>query len=111
MAVRGVNRVIVAVRDMEASREDDSVISPFLEANGEGVVDVVIAVDDTDAAAAKADRAGVESVLSVDYTQAEIDAHLDGLFGVYSERFLNTAETCGFAITLGHYEPKGGGSR
>ena len=148
MNLKGINRIIVAVRDMEeskkfyseflgatfyeanwtgkdlgidvaiswdagielcapkAGREKDSMISPFLEENGEGIVNVVIGVSDADSAEKQAASAGVASFHSVDFTQEEIDKHLDGLFQSYKEIFLNSFEKCGFGIALGQIDPK-----
>ncbi len=87
-------------------REKDSAITPFLEEHGEGVMNVVFNVDDADESLGRAREAGVQAMLSVDYTQAEIDQHLDGLFTRYKEYFLNSAGQCGHTITLGQFEKK-----
>ena len=148
MKLKGINRIIVAVRDIEESkkffsdilgatfheanwtraelgidvaiswdagielcapmdgREKDSMISPFLEDNGEGIINVVFGVSDADSAKEQAELAGVESFHSVDFTQEEIDKHLQGLFRSYKEFFLNSFEQCGFGIALGQIDPK-----
>jgi methylmalonyl-CoA/ethylmalonyl-CoA epimerase len=148
MKLKGVNRIVVAVRDLEKSkkfysevlgatfyeanwtgeqfgievaiswdagielcapmpgREHDSMISPVLDENGEGIVNVVFGVSDADQAKKQAEAAGVESFHSVDFTQKEIDEHLDGLFKCYKEFFLNSYEQCGFGIALGQIDPK-----
>lgn len=148
MKLGGINRIIVAVKDLEKSkkfftevlgatfyeanwtgealgidvaiswdagielcspmtgREKDSAISPFLEENGEGIINIVFGVSDADLAKERAESAGVPSFHSVDFCQDEIDAHLDGLFRTYKEYFLNSAEQCGFSMTLGQIDPK-----
>ena len=148
MELRGINRVMIAVHDLEKSkqfysdllgatfhdahwtgeafgievviswdagielcapspgREKDSVISQFLESQGEGVMNVFVGVSDAAEAKERAAAAGVETFNSLDYTQAEIDAHLDGLFKKYEEHNLNSAEKCGVAITLAQIDPK-----
>jgi len=148
MKLGGINRIIVAVKDLEKSkkfftevlgatfyeanwtgealgidvaiswdagielcspmtgREKDSAISPFLEENGDGIVNIVFAVSNANSAKEQAESAGVPSFHSVDFTQDEIDAHLDGLFRTYKEYFLNSAEQCGFSMTLGQIDPK-----
>lgn len=148
MDLRGINRIIVAVKDLEKSkwffsdafgatfseanwtgepfgievaiswdagielcapmrgREGDSAVSPFLERNGEGVMNVVFGVSDANSAKRKAESAGLASLHSLDYTQEEIDSHLGGLFKKYEEHVLNSAEQCGFSITLGQIDPK-----
>jgi catechol 2,3-dioxygenase-like lactoylglutathione lyase family enzyme len=146
VSVNGVNRVIVAVRDLEKSKsfyaallgaefhdaswtgepfgiqvaiswnagielcapvpgkEKECVITPFLEENGEGVINIVFDVDDADESLERAKAAGAQAMLPVDYTQAEIDQHLGGLFTKYKEYFLDTAGRCGYTITLGQLE-------
>ena len=67
---------------------------------------VVFGVSDADSAKEQAELAGVESFHSVDFTQEEIDKHLQGLFRSYKEFFLNSFEQCGFGIALGQIDPK-----
>lgn len=148
MGLRGINRVVIAVHNIEKSkefyskllgatfndanwtgepfgikvaiswdaglelcapmpgRETDSAVSAFLEKNGEGVVNVFFGVSDAMAAKERAAKAGIEAVHSLDYTQEEIDSHLDGLFRKFEEHTLNSAEQCGFGMTLVQIEPK-----
>jgi catechol 2,3-dioxygenase-like lactoylglutathione lyase family enzyme len=148
MKLRGINRVVIAVHDIEkskalycellgatfhdanwtgepfgidvaiswdagielcapmAGRKNDSVVSPFLEANGEGIMNVFFGVSDASAAKERAALAGIEAVHSLDYTQAEIDEHLSGMFKKYEEHTLNSAEKCGFAMTLAQIDKK-----
>lgn len=149
MSVRGVNRIIVAVRDIEAARryyhellgaefcdanwtgapfgiavaiawnvgielcaplpgrEHDSAVSGFLAQHGEGVMNVYFDVADAEAALARATACGVACQHALDYSQAEIDAHLGGLFRRYQEFVLGTAAQCGFGISLARIEPQG----
>lgn len=148
MAVKGVNRIILAVHDLEASkafyrkllgaefheanwtgeafgiqvaiswnagielcapmpgREVDCFLAPMLESRGEGILNVVFDFDDVDEPYARAKAMSIATVNAVDYTQGEIDAHLDGIFSRYKEYFLGTRDTCGFAITLGEFKAK-----
>jgi len=150
MEIRGVNRVIIAVNDLEASkefysgvlgatfhqanwtgepfgievaiswdagieliaplpgRERDCVIAPFLEHRGEGVMNVVFGVSNGGKAKEHAEAAGVRATHSLDYSQGEIDAHLDGLFSKYEEHILDTAGRCGFSVTLAQIDRKQG---
>lgn len=150
MEIRGVNRVIIAVRDLEKSkefysrvlgatfhqanwtgapfgidvaiswdagieliapipgRERDCVIAQFLEHRGEGVMNVVFGVSNGGEAKERAEAAGVPATHSLDYSQAEIDAHLDGLFSKYEEHILDTAGHCGFSVTLAQIDRKPG---
>jgi len=148
MELRGINRIIIAVKDLEKSkkfytnvlgatfheanwtgnpfgmdvaiswdagielcapmsgREKDSVISPFLEQNGEGIINIVFGVSDADMIKEKAEAAGVASFHSLDYSQEEIDKHLGGLFKRYKEHFLDSSSQCGYSITLGQLDRK-----
>jgi methylmalonyl-CoA/ethylmalonyl-CoA epimerase len=148
MAINGVNRVMIAVRDLESAkknyhdllgatfvdahwtgepfgisvaiawdagievcaplpgRENDSAVSAFLESHGEGVMNVFFNVTDGEAAMERAIRHGHRSVHALDYSQAEIDQHLGGLFQRYQEFNLDTAKSCGFAVSLARIEAK-----
>ncbi|MCB1677591.1 MAG: hypothetical protein KDI16_02770 [Halioglobus sp.] len=148
MNLRGINRVIVAVRDMEKSkrhyaeliganfndadwtgekyginvaiswnagielcapmkgRENDSAVSQFLNTKGEGILNVVFNYHDVARALINAKSIGVQCSHSLDYTQEEIDAHLDALFSKYEEHVLNTSGDCGFSITIAQITEK-----
>ncbi len=148
MVVKGVNRIIVAVHDLEASkafykellgaefceanwtgeafgihvaiswnagielcapipgRESDSFLAPMLKSRGEGILNVVFDFDDADEPYARAKAMCIATVNTVDYTQDEIDAHLDGLFSRYKEYFLSTGSSTGYGITLGEFKAK-----
>jgi methylmalonyl-CoA/ethylmalonyl-CoA epimerase len=148
VSVNGVNRVIVAVRNLEKSksfytellgadfhdaswtgeafgiqvaiswnagielcapipgREKECAITPFLEQNGEGVINVVFNVQNADESLKRAKAADAQMMVPIDYTQAEIDQHLGGLFTKYKEYFLNTVEQCEYTITLGQLEER-----
>ena len=90
----------------QKGREKDSAITPFLEENGEGIVNVVFGFSDAIAALNNAENIGLSAFHSVDYTQQEIDDHLDGLFTRYKEYFIDTTEQCGFTTTLAQIESK-----
>lgn len=142
MNLKGINRIIVAVRDIDKSkryyaqllgadfndanwtgesyginvaiswnagielcspmkgREDDSAVSQFLKTNGEGILNVVFNYHDAAQALSNAKSMGVQSPHSLDYTQEEIDAHLNALFSKYEEHVLSTSGDCGFSITV-----------
>lgn len=148
MTANGVNRIMIAVRDLEGAkkkyrdllggtfvdahwtgepfgisvsiawdagielcaplpgREDSSAISGFLATHGEGVMNVFFNVGDGEAAMDRAKRHGYNSVQSLDYTQAEIDQHLGGLFQRYQEFTLDTGKSCGFTVSLARIEAK-----
>ena len=148
MNLRGINRIIVAVRDLEKSkgfysellgahfndanwtgenyginvaiswdagielcapmegRENDSAVSQFLNKNGEGVLNVVFNYEDTAKALDSAKSMDVQCLHSLDYTQQEIDAHLDALFSKYEEHVLSTSDQCGFSLTMANITQK-----
>ncbi len=148
MGIKGINRIIVAVRDLESSRrfyrellgaefhdarwtgapfgigvaiawnvgielcaplpgrEHDSAVSAFLARHGEGVMNVYFDVDNGEYALARATACGVACHHALDYTQAEIDEHLDGLFRRYQEFVLGTTDRCGFGMSLARIERK-----
>jgi methylmalonyl-CoA/ethylmalonyl-CoA epimerase len=87
-------------------REKDSMISGFLEEHGDGILSIVFSVQDADAIKDTAEKLGIQALYSVDYSQPDIDAHLDGLFKKYKEHFMNSAEACGFTATLAQIERK-----
>ena len=87
-------------------RERDSAISQFLATRGEGIMSVFFGVDDGDAAMAGAAAHGYGCSHALDYTQEEIDLHLDGLFARYQEFTLASNARCGFAVTLARIDEK-----
>ena len=146
MTVSGVNRILIAVHDLENAkqqyhdllgatfidahwtgapfgiavsiawdagielcaplpgREQDSAVSAFLAARGEGVMNVFFNVSNGEEAMERAAALGYGCVNALDYTQTEIDAHLGGFFSRYQEFTLNSAERCGFTISLARIE-------
>ena len=63
-------------------------------------------VSDGEAAMERATRHGYKRVHSLDYTQAEIDDHLGGLFERYQEFNLDTGESYGFCVSLARIEKR-----
>lgn len=148
MNLRGINRIIVAVHDLEQSkryyskllganfnnanwtgenyginvaiswdagielcapmkgRENDSAVSQFLKKNGEGILNVVFNFNDAGKVMNNANTMNVQSHHSLDFTQKEIDEHLDGLFCKYEEHVLNSSGQCGFSITIAQITEK-----
>ena len=138
---QGVNRVVMAVRDLDAGRAfyedllgctfhsvDDEEAARFgvrtvfswdggielvapiegagshldaiLADRGEGLIGVVWAVPDADAAKAAAERHGVSTYWTLDYDQDEIDDKLQGRFSRYYEHFLTASGPLGSTPTV-----------
>lgn len=146
MKQRGVNRVIMAVWDLDRGREvferllgahfesvkeedaaafgvrcliawdagvelvaplpgRESRIRRFLEEHGEGVAGVTFAVGDLDGSRRAAEEAGIPVLHRLEYSQAEIDAHLQGRFRRYAEYFLGACAPLGAGVVVGEFEP------
>ncbi len=147
MKPKGVNRVTIAVKDLEkgmdvfsrllgatfnpANEEDaaafgirvamswdagielvapipgkESFVKNHLEERGEGLMGVVFAVDDVEEARSGAEKLGAQIWHSLDYTQGQIDQHLQGRFKKYKEYMLSPEGTCGVGPVIGEIEPK-----
>lgn len=143
---RGVNRVVIAVWDLDTAKtvyekvlgatfldadpadtvpfgvsvsmafdagvelvaplpDTDSWVRRRLAADGEGVVGVVFAVPDADAALTAAEEEGASAFYSLDYGPEEIAAKLAGSFRVYREHFLATGSPFGRGVILGEFVP------
>lgn len=144
---RGVNRVVMLVRDLDAGRAfyeallgctfhavndeeaaafgvrtifswdggvelvaplpgADSHLESILEERGEGLIGVVWAVADADAAKAAAQEHGASTYYTLDYSQEQIDADLQGRFRRYYQHFIDGRGTpLGAATVLvGEYD-------
>lgn len=150
MAARGINRIILAVRDLDKAKsfytkllgatfheanwtgepfgiqvaiswnagieicapipgkEGECVLAPLLDKRGDSILNVVFNVEDAEDGLSRAKELEILTRNAVDYTQEEIDRHLEGLFTRYKEYFLNTGVQCGYGITLGQFEAKKG---
>jgi catechol 2,3-dioxygenase-like lactoylglutathione lyase family enzyme len=150
MVAKGINRIILAVRDLDKAKsyyaellgatfhqanwtgepfgiqvaiswnagielcapipgkERECVLTPLLNERGDSLLNIVFNIDDADEGLARAKKLRIQTINAVDYTQEEIDLHLDGLFTRYKEYFLNTGAQCGYGITLGQFETKQG---
>jgi len=147
MKPRGVNRVTIAVKDLQtgtevyskllgatfhsANAEDaatfgiqvamswdagielvaplpdrDSFVRKFIEERGEGLMGVVFAVDDVDEARDAAEKLGAQVWHAIDYSQDQIDKHLQGRFKKYKEYMLSPTGTCGVGPVIAQIEPK-----
>ncbi|MDW3218150.1 MAG: VOC family protein [Acidimicrobiales bacterium] len=71
----------------------DSHLEKILESRGEGLIGVVWAVPDADAAKVAGEELGVGSYYTLDYSQDQIDRDLQGRFTRYYQHFLSGPET------------------
>ena len=131
---RGVNRVVMAVRDLDAGRAfyekllgctfhpgndeeaasfgvrmafswdagielvapiagRDSYVESILDERGEGIIGVVWAVADADAAKEAGAELGVTTFHTLDYSREQIDRDLQGRFHRYYEHFMAGPKT------------------
>ena len=86
--------------------EKDSFVSQIIEKRGEGLIGVVFAVDDVEAAHDAAENLGVGVWYTLDYSQEEIDKHLQGRFTKYKEYMLDPSTSYGVGPVIGQFEPK-----
>ncbi len=84
----------------------DFFLEQHIEQNGEGIMSVVFDVDDADKARDMAEKAGMNVLVPVDFSQEEIEQHLDGMFKKYKEYVLDSTEKCGYTVMLGEIVPK-----
>ncbi|NNE72500.1 MAG: hypothetical protein HKN26_02450 [Acidimicrobiales bacterium] len=81
----------------------DSAARTTMEANGEGILGVVFAVEDADASLAAANEAGIDAFFTLDYSQDEIDRKLAGKFTRYYEHFLAAKPPLSGSVLLGEF--------
>ncbi len=86
--------------------EKDSFVSQIIEKRGEGLIGVVFAVDDVEVAHDAAERLGVGVWYTLDYSQEEIDKHLQGRFTKYKEYMLDPTTSYGVGPVIGQFESK-----
>lgn len=145
MKQRGINRVTMAVWDLEKGKEfytkllgaefesvndadaeafgvrcsiawnagveliapiqgRESRVRTFLEKNGEGLTGVVFAVEDVDESKRQAEATDVPVLHLLDYTQEQIDEHLQGRFTKYKEYFLGKGGALSAGVVIGEFE-------
>ena len=146
MKPQGINRIVIAVRDLQKGIDlysnllgatfhkasgtgepmgidvaiswdagieliapipgKDLFLEQLIEQNGEGIQSVVFDVEDADEARDTAEQAGMNVIVTVDYSEEEIAQHLEGMFNKYKEYVLDSTEKCGFTVMLGEIVPK-----
>ncbi|MCH7667427.1 MAG: VOC family protein [Acidobacteria bacterium] len=83
----------------------DSALAAMLTERGEGIVGVVFAVEDADAAKTRAEALGQKPFYSLDYSREEIERQLGGAFRTYKEHFFAIADPLNATMLLGEFEP------
>lgn len=81
----------------------ESNIRTQLEKRGEGLAGVIFAVEDVDAARDAAVAADVPVLADLDYSQEQIDTHLQGRFTKYKEYFLGAGGPLSGGTVLGEF--------
>ena len=85
----------------------DSFVRRFIDQHGEGLMWVVLVLDDVDQTHDKAKEMGIGVLaLIADYDQDYIDRHLEGRYKKYKEYMLKPADTFGAGVIIGQIEPK-----
>ncbi len=84
----------------------DSFVTNIIEQRGEGLIGVVFALDDVEAAHEAAQNLGVGVWYTLDYSQEEIDKHLQGKFTKYKEYMLDPGTSYGVGPVIGQFESK-----
>ena len=84
----------------------ESFVTEFLEERGEGLMGVVFAVDDVESAHQAAQELGVGIWYTVDYSQEEIDKHLQGRFTKYKEYMLDPDTSYGVGPVIGEFKTR-----
>ena len=87
-------------------QDRESFVTEFIEERGEGLMGVVFAVDDVEEAHQAAQALGVGVWYTVDYSQEEIDRHLQGRFTKYKEYMLDADTSHGVGPVIGEFKIK-----
>ena len=84
----------------------DSVISRSIEEQGEGLRQVIFAVDNVDETRAKAEEMGIGVVQTIELTEDDLRRYFHDMFGKFKEHVLNPADTCGAQLVVGQFDRK-----
>lgn len=84
----------------------ESFVKQIIDTRGEGVLGVVFCVDDVDEAHAVAEKRGIATWHTVDYSLEEIEKYLQGRFKKYKEYMLSPEGTYGAGPVIGQIELK-----
>ncbi len=82
----------------------ESRIRTLLEERGEGLAGVIFAVEDVDETKRQGEAAEIPVLAGLDYTQAQIDEHLQGRFTKYKEYFFGAGDPLGPGVVVGEFE-------
>ena len=84
----------------------ESFIARSIEESGEGLRQVIFAVDDVDEVRLKAEEMGVGVEQTIELTQDQLREYFQDRFGKFKEYVLNPADTCGAQIVVGQFDRK-----
>ena len=84
----------------------DSIVKQIIDTRGEGLIAVVFLLDDVDQARQAAERRGIAIWHAIEYSQEQIDKHLQGRFRKYKEYMLDPSSTHGIGVVIAQIEPK-----
>ena len=84
----------------------DSVIARSIEERGEGLQQVIFAVDDVDEAWVKVGEMGIGVVQTIELNQDQLREYFQDRFGKFKEYVLNPADTCGAQLVVGQFDRK-----
>ena len=84
----------------------DSVIARSIEESGEGLRQVIFAVDDVDEARLKVEQMGIRVVQTIEFTQDQLREYFKDRFGKFKEYILNPTDTCGAQLVVGQFDRK-----
>jgi catechol 2,3-dioxygenase-like lactoylglutathione lyase family enzyme len=84
----------------------DSVIARSIEESGQGLRQVIFAVDDVDEARLKLEHMGIGVVQTIEFTHDQLREYFKDRFGKFKEYVLNPADTCGAQLVVGQFDRK-----
>jgi catechol 2,3-dioxygenase-like lactoylglutathione lyase family enzyme len=142
----GVNRVVIAVKDLDraiqfysrllgATFEDvsagaevfgvraaiswdagielvaplpgrDSAIARSIEKHGEGVRQIVFAVDDIEEARARIEAMDIRILETIEFSEKQLEHQFHGRFARYKEHILHPADTGGAPLIIAQFNPR-----
>lgn len=84
----------------------DSVIARSIEKHGEGVRNVIFAVDDIEEARAKMEKMGIGVIQTIEFKEDQLKKNFRGRFTKFKEYILNPANIGGAQLVIGQFDQK-----